>query len=527
MSFRELSMIDVKELLRRWQAGQSARQMAREGVADRKTATRYIAAAQKCGLGPQSELSEESVAEVARCVQARQQPEPSEQWKQLEAQRARIEKWLSGQEPLRLVRVHELLARDGIQVAYTTLRRFAHQQLGWRERPSTVRIDDPPPGEEVQIDFGAVGYVSDDEGRRRRLWVLVVTLTMSRYMFVWPTFVQTLAAVCEGLEAAWLFFGGVVRRVVLDNMTTVVVRANPKEPVLNRTFVEYAQSRGFFVDPTRVRRPQDKPRVENQIAYVRERWFAGERFSADLRALRAHAERWCRDVAGARVHGTTRRVPREVFEAEELPHLLALPETPFDVPTWTRAKVHPDHHVQVARALYSVPTRYIGKTLEVRVDRTSVRLYHGSELVKVHTRVEPGKRSTDPSDYPVGKAEYALRSIEGIKTRARDQGEHIGIYAERLLDGPLPWTKMRQAYGLLRLCERYGAERVEAMCARALAFDVIDVPRIERMLKAAHQIEQDATESGKVVRLPAGRFARDASTFATIKGNGESKGGAR
>jgi len=346
-------------------------------------------------------------------------------------------------------------------------------------------------------------------------------------MFVWPTFVQTLAAVCEGLEAAWLFFGGVARRVVLDNMSAVVVRADAKEPVLNRGFVEYAQSRGFFVDPARVRRPQDKARVENQIAYVRERWFAGETFSADLGALRASAERWCREVAGARVHGTTRRVPREVFEAEELPHLWAMPETPFDVPTWGRAKVHPDHHVQVARALYSAPTRYIGKTLEVRADRTSVRLYHGTELVKVHARVEPGKRSTDASDYPVGKAEYALRSIEGIKTRARDKGEHIGIYAERLLDGPLPWTKMRQAYGLLRLCDRYGVERVEAMCARALAFDVIDVPRIERMLKAAHQVEQDATVSGKVVRLPAGRFARDPAAFATMKRNGASKGGAR
>jgi len=147
MSFRELGMIDVRELLRRWQAGQSARQMARDGVADRKTATRYIVVAQKCGLGPQSELSEAIFAEVARGVQAREQPEPSAQWKQLEAQRARIEKWLCGEEPLRLVRVHELLARDGIQVAYTTLRRFAHQQLGWGERPATVRIDDPPPGE--------------------------------------------------------------------------------------------------------------------------------------------------------------------------------------------------------------------------------------------------------------------------------------------------------------------------------------------------------------------------------------------
>jgi hypothetical protein len=144
----------------------------------------------------------------------------------------------------------------------------------------------------------------------------------------------------------------------------------------------------------------------------------------------------------------------------------------------------------------------------------------------VHRRVEPGKRATDPSDYPVGKAGYATRSVDGIKTKAREKGEHLGAFAERLLAGPLPWTKMRQAYGLLRLCDRYGVARVEAMCARALAFDVVDVPRIERMLKAAQQVEQTATESGKVVRLPASRFARDASTFATMKKGASTKGGA-
>jgi hypothetical protein len=76
---------------------------------------------------------------------------------------------------------------------------------------------------------------------------------------------------------------------------------------------------------------------------------------------------------------------------------------------------------------------------------------------------------------------------------------------------------MRQGYGLLRLCERYGAARVDALCARALAFDVVDVPRIERMLKAAQKVEDDATTDGKVVRLPEGRFTRDAASFATIR----------
>jgi len=129
--------------------------------------------------------------------------------------------------------------------------------------------------------------------------------------------------------------------------------------------------------------------------------------------------------------------------------------------------------------------------------------------------VAPGKRSTDTADYPAGTAPYARRSIDGIITRSREQGEHVGVYAERLLAGPLPWTRMRQAYGLLRLCERYGAERVNALCARSLAFDVLDVPRLERMLKAAQSAE-DSAPRGSVVPLPKSRFARDPGSFATM-----------
>ena len=316
---------------------------------------------------------------------------------------------------LKLVRVRELLVRDGTDVSYSTLRRYARDEFGWRERAPTVRVDDPPPGEEVQVDFGQMGYVRTADGHRRKLWVLIVTLTMSRYQFVWPTFLQTLDALCEGLDAAWDFFGGVVARVVVDNMTAAITRADALDPGVNPSFAEYAQARGVFVDPARVRRPRDKARVENQVAFVRERWFEGESFDDDLDVLRGSAASWCRDVAGMRVHGTTRQVPRLVFEQSELPLLKPVPEMPFDVPRWTEAKVHPDHHVQVARALYSVPTLYVGKMLRVRVDKRSVRLYWHNDLVKSHLRGEPGKRSTDTADYPVGKAPYATRTVNGAR----------------------------------------------------------------------------------------------------------------
>jgi hypothetical protein len=108
-----------------------------------------------------------------------------------------------------------------------------------------------------------------------------------------------------------------------------------------------------------------------------------------------------------------------------------------------------------------------------------------------------------------------MRSVDRIRDQARVRGVDVGNFVARLLGGALPWTKMRQAYGLLRLCDRYGDARINALCARALAFDVLDVSRIEQMVKRATQIETDGAASGRVVPLPQGRFARDPASFAT------------
>jgi transposase len=206
MPYRELTMIDVKEVLRRWQAGHSARQIHRETGVDRKTVAQYVERATELKLPKDRELDEDEVHAVAECVQARPAGSPSEEWLSLAPHRARIEGWLQGKEPLRLTKVHVLLGRDGVAVSYSTLRRFAMHELGWRKKGRTVRLNDPPPGQEAQVDFGEVGRLLDMEtGKLRRLWVLVVTLSFSRYMFVWPTFRQTLEAVCEGLDRAWQF----------------------------------------------------------------------------------------------------------------------------------------------------------------------------------------------------------------------------------------------------------------------------------------------------------------------------------
>lgn len=521
MAFRELTMIEVKEVLRRWSAGHSDRRIGREAGVDRKTVVRYTRAAAELGLVRGSELSDVDVDAVAQRIQARPTPKPSEEWLDVAKHRIQIERWLKGdkatrQRPLRLSKVHTLLVREhGLQASYDTLWRFAHDELEWREKPTTVRVDDPPPAQEAQVDFGEMGFITDAEtGRRRKLWVLIVTLAFSRYQFVWPTFRQTTEAVCEGLDRAWMFFGGVIATLVPDNMAAMIKDADAVSPTLVAAFLDYVQARGVFVDPARVRSPKDKPRVENQVSFVRESWFSGETFKS-LEQARESAELWCRDIAGARVHGTTQKVPRDVFEAVERPLMMAPPDKLYDVPLYfEKLKVHPDHHIGAARALYSVPHPYVRKYVRARIDSKLVKVYFGTTLIKTHPRQPPGGRSTDPKDYPTGKAIYATRDIDALLAKARERGEHVGIYAQRLLAGPLPWTKMRQAYALLSLCEKYGDGRVEAICQSALAFDVVSVKRVGKMLKSAAKPTKP-DEGGNVVQLPLPRFVRPTEHFET------------
>ena len=137
MSFRELTMTDVKEVLRRWTAGQSVRQMARESGVDRKTVRRYIEAAKSVGLTLASPLDDGALEEIVRRVQSRPVPAPSSVRKTIETLRPRIDKWLQQEpRPLRLSRIHELLMREGYTFSYTALRRYAHRELGWREHRS-------------------------------------------------------------------------------------------------------------------------------------------------------------------------------------------------------------------------------------------------------------------------------------------------------------------------------------------------------------------------------------------------------
>jgi hypothetical protein len=251
-----------------------------------------------------------------------------------------------------------------------------------------------------------------------------------------------------------------------------------------------------------------KGRVEKSVRDTRDDCFGGEHLWT-LEQTHERALVWARAEYGMRRHSTTQRLPREHFLAVEAAHLLPAPTTTYDVPTWADPKVGRDHLAQVVRALYSLPTRWIGTRVRARADRATVRFYFRGELIKTHPRKAPGERSIDPADFPDEKRPYAMRDLAYLQSQAAACGPAVGWYAAALLAGPLPWARMRRVYALLRLVRRYGAARVEACCTTALAHRMLNVHRLEKMLK-----HPAPPPSAPARVLPPARYLRDPRQYA-------------
>jgi len=517
MAYREVDMWEILEVLRRVQRRESHAAITRATGRTRTTIRRYVARAQALGWDGATEPTEAVAVAVARALQpGPETPRPGASAAALAPHRTQIEQWLcpaDGTRGLRLAKVHTLLTRTGVVVPYSSLHRFVVRELGFHDRRRmTVRVADVAPGEVAEVDFGRLGLIpAPAPGQRRVVHALLVTLVYSRHQYVHVTGSQELPALVDGLEDAWESFGGVAARVVLDNLRAAITKADRYAPIFNRTFEEYARYRGFVIDAAVVRQATGKPHVERNVQYVRENFFRGETW-IDLAHVQREARRWCTEVAGQRTHGTTRERPLARF-ATERAALQPLARPRFDPPCWVPCKVHPDHHIQFDHAIYSIPTAYLHKSLWVRADRKLVRAYYEGELIKTHPRQPPGGRATDYADYPEELSAYALRDPDRMIREGRRLGPHVGRFLERLLVPPFPWAYLRQAQKLLRLGNKYGRDRLDAACTRALHFDLIHVGRVEAMLTKGLDGVPPPRGGGQLVLLRTPRFLRPAGSF--------------
>lgn len=149
------------------------------------------------------------------------------------------------------------------------------------------------------------------------------------------------------------------------------------------------------------------------------------------------------------------------------------------------ATAQPHHHIWVEKALYAAPSVYIGQQVETWATSQLIRVFPRGQPIKLHKRVGPGECSTDPADYPPGKAFYATRVAASFQRPVDEAGEQVGQYSRRRPDGPLPWARMRQVYRLLGLLGRFGGDRGVQACRQALKLGVIDVTGVSHMLKLA------------------------------------------
>jgi hypothetical protein len=506
--YREVTMVELKEVLRLWGEGLPKKRLAAQLGLDPKTVRRYLAVAEAAGVRAGTAVTDDQLRDVLLALHPISGRPRGDSWSQCMVQRAAIERWLK--DGLRLTKIRKLVLRQGVGIPYPTLHRFAVLELQFGKTAPTIPVLDGEPGHELQLDTGWVGWLTLLHGTRRRFRAWIFTAVRSRHRFVYPTFEETTARAIEACEAAWDFFGGIFRVLIPDNTKAIITHADPLAPRITPAFLEYAQARYFHIDPARVRHAKDKGRVERAVPGVRDDCFAGEVLTT-LEDARVLARRWCLEDYGLRRHSRTQRRPLEHFQAEEQPVLLGVPTTPYDIPRWSEPKVARDQLAAVDKALYSIPHPYVGQRLTARADAQLIRFYLRGLLIKTHPRKPPGGQSIDASDYPLERSVYALRNVDALRRQADAAGPIIGRYAAALLDSPLPWTRMRRVYALLGLVRRYGAPRVTEVCTVALDADMLDVRRLQRMLEQA-AVAAPATAPARVI--PLARYLRPATQYA-------------
>jgi Mu transposase, C-terminal domain/Integrase core domain len=521
MARRTFDVIDVVEVLQHWHAGRSKADVAASVGVDRGTVRKYVAPADAAGLAPGGPpLSRAEWVELVRgwfpeLVDAKAR---SLTYPEINAHRDRIETMLATNT---VTTVHQRLRDEhGLGAGISSFRRYVWLEFGDRPNPDAVTVWRPPvsPGEEAQIDYGYLGSWFDPiTERARRVWAFVMVLACSRHMFVRPVLSMDQRTWVACHVAAFEFFAGVPARLVPDNLKTGVIKPDLYDPKINRAYAEMAAHYGCLIDPARASKPKDKARVERPMPYVRDSMWRGREWR-DLEHMQTGALAWCVDVAGRRRHRSLDGAqPAAVFEAVEVPALGGLPVERFELAAWSAPKVHPDCHVKVGRALYSVPWRLIGRHVDAREGDRTVEVFVDGTLVKTWPRIARG-RQTDYSDYPPEKVAFFMRNPAWCRRRARELGPAV----VEVIDGLLELNalhRLRSAQGVLSLADKHGSARLDAACRRAVEVGDPTYRTIKGILAAGTEtitIDPPATPAAPAhLHGPARLFAIDGEAEAS------------
>ncbi len=365
----------------------------------------------------------------------------------------------------------DLVDDHGFRASYQSVKRFVG-----RLRDHTVSeacaVIVTPPGEELQVDYGTGPMVRDPHtGRYRRTRMFVLTLGYSRKAVRLLTFTSSTQTWVELHQQALRRLGGATRTVVLDNLREGILKPDIYAPSLNPLYRDMLAHYSIVALPCRVGDPDRKGKVERSAGHAKNTPLKGLRFES-LEEAQAYLDRWERNWADTRIHGTTKRQVSTMF-AEEKPALVELPVEPFRVYQFAPRKVNLDGCVEVGAAYYSVPPGWIGRQVRAQWDHEWVRLLdpRTGQLLREHCVQARGQHRIAEQDKP---ARTPL-STQQLLARCGKTGPQLGALAEQMYRAQ-GVVAIRRIQGLLSLARKHGAALADDGCAAALEIGLPDNP---------------------------------------------------
>lgn len=391
----------------------------------------------------------------------------------------------------------DLVTGHGYTGSYYSVRRFVTKLDGRTVWP--VRRMECEPGDEAQVDFGKGAPLVGPDGTRRTTHVLRVVRSHSRKGYSEVVTRQTTEAFIRALENAFRHFGGVPRRIVLDNLRAAVKKADGFDPELNPKVEAFGRHYGTFFWPTRPYTPRHKGKVERGVGYVKGNALKGRTF-ASVAEQNLFLQEWERTVADLRIHGTIRKQVGPYFASAEKSNLLPLPSDLFPSFEEGRRVVNRDGHIEIGKAYYSAPPEYLGRTVWARWDGRVVRLFNDrQDQIALHPQHEPGRFSTSQKHIASEKVNSIERGTAWILGKIRLIGPHCGEWAEACLqDRGIEGVRALQ--GLLSLTHRHPATSVDRACEIAHSHSAYRLRIVRRLINRDEPKQLAFVESDPLIR---------------------------
>lgn len=420
-------------------------------------------------------------------------------------------------------RIYQDLCSDhGYAGSYYSVRRLVKKLSA--AAPAPFRRMECEAGAEAQVDFGRGAPVVTADGKRKSTWVFRIVLSHSRKGYAEAVYRQSTDDFLRCLENAFAHFGGVPRTLVIDNLRAAVSRADWFDPELCPKVRSFAEHYGIAILPTRPYTPRHKGKIERGIGYVKSNALKGRSF-ASLADQNRHLQTWEASVADTRIHGTTRRQVREVFETAEKPVMLPLLASRFDLFQEALRSVHRDGHVEIKGAYYSVPAEFMGQRLWARWDGRIVRLLDQKmRLVATHVQRPAGVFSTQDAHILPEKISGIEKGTSWLLGRVEYIGPHAAQWAQSMLQHR-GIEGVRVLMGLLSLTNKHSRPSIEQACQIAQGHGAYHLRSLRQLIDhqssmpPATQQSFEFIEQHPIIRDLGdyGQFVRDAITSTPLQ----------